>query len=706
MRFRTPSSVLFLAAGLAIAPSAFGQAAAPSTPDPQKAAAPVVKGPASAQVSESARAQAYYHAALADMYEEMVTSYGQPEYATQAIEEYKLALGFDPQNSELNTGLAALYLKVGRVRDAVVEAQALVKRDPNNLEAHKLLGRVYLRSLGDMQEGTQSDEVLKLAIAEYETISRLEPKSVEDHLLLGQLYTLDKQPAKGKAEFEAARNLDPGSEDAVLNLARLYGEQGETKQSIKVLESVPESQRSEKIEFALASSYDEERDTQDAIAAYKSLLAAQPDNADAARALARDYMLNGDNAGAMAIYKKMSQADPTDAFALVRLADLERRTGDYTGALASLDKAQAFVKDSPSLANELQFNRALVEDTLNHYDEAEAILEKLEAASFHGDNHYTDEERNNRSVFLDRLANVYREQGKTAQAVETYRKMVDLGGEYVARGYQFMIDTYRDAHDFPKALEAAQEAAKQQPNNRDLKLILAAQLCDNGKTEEGLKLAAAQLNNTAADRDVYLDIAQMQQRLKNYSQASDAIDKAEKLAAKPDDRIFIYFERASLLQSEKHYDEAEESYRKVLVIDPNNAMALNDLGFMQVDRGVKLEDSLKMIKKAVELDPQNGAYLDSLGWAYFKLGQYELAEQNLRNAVDRSPSDPSLHDHLGQLYEKMGRLKLASEQWDKALKLYASSSPADVDPADKTRVEKHLEMARVKLARENGAAVK
>ncbi len=116
------------------------------------------------------KAAAYYHYAVAHMYEEQVAVYGRSELATKAIEEYRLAIEADPSSEYLTSALAELYAKTGRIRDAVLEAQDILKRDPNNLEAHKLLGRIYLRSLGDMQSGSGSGNVLKLAIEQYEQI--------------------------------------------------------------------------------------------------------------------------------------------------------------------------------------------------------------------------------------------------------------------------------------------------------------------------------------------------------------------------------------------------------------------------------------------------------------------------------------------------------------------------------------------------------
>ena len=97
------------------------------------------------------KAAAYYHYALAHMYEEEVASYGRSELASKAIDEYRLAIDADPTSEYLTSALAEMYIKTGRIRDAVLQAQDILKKDPNNLEAHKLLGRIYLRSLGDTQ---------------------------------------------------------------------------------------------------------------------------------------------------------------------------------------------------------------------------------------------------------------------------------------------------------------------------------------------------------------------------------------------------------------------------------------------------------------------------------------------------------------------------------------------------------------------------
>jgi Tfp pilus assembly protein PilF len=212
------------------------------------------------------------------------------------------------------------------------------------------------------------------------------------------------------------------------------------------------------------------------------------------------------------------------------------------------------------------------------------------------------------------------------------------------------------------------------------------------------------LTGTADDLDVRQRLAEFYIRLKRFKEAGDELDKADALATKPEDKLYMDYLRGEFYERQKMYDQAEVQFRKALAIDPQNPAVLNYLGYMLADQGEKLPEALKMIQQAVELEPQNYAYLDSLGWVYFKTGQYALAEDNLRKAIERMNTDPALHDHLGEVYEKTGKLKMAVLQWERSMTEYAHSLPADADPEDVQKVQHKLENARVKLAKLNTGA--
>jgi tetratricopeptide (TPR) repeat protein len=578
-----------------------------------------------------------------------------------------------------------------------VEAQDILKRDPNNLEAHKLLGRIYLRSLGDLQSGAQSQEVLKLAVEQFQQIVKLEPNNVDNHLLLGRLYRLNNDLVKAESEFKAAIKIQPDSEEAVTSLAYLYNEEGDAHKAVDVLNQVPDKARSGKLYAALGYTYEQQKQYKNAIASYRKAVDLDHDNLDSIRGLAQNLMNDGQYDAALEQYKQVADADPQDAQSYLRISEIYRRMGKFDQALELLKKAESLVQDSL----EVPFNMALVYDAQGRFDEAATLLQQLLDKTARPDGNYSSGEKNNRSVFLERLATIYREQNKTQPAVDTYRKMIELGPDSASRGFQQIVDTLREAKQWSQGTSVAQDAVQKLPNDRGLKLLLAGQLADTGHAEEGISTAKSLLKGTAEDREVWVALAQINSRLKHWNEAEEAINKAASLATKPEDKEYVNFVQGSIYERQKKYDAAESAFKKVLAHDPRNAVALNYLGYMLADRGTHLEEALGYVKKAVELDPQNGAYLDSLGWAYYKLGNFELAEENLRKASERMGNDATVQDHLGDLYQRTGRLKLAAAHWQRAIEEWNKTVPGDVDEEDVSKVAKKLEAARVKLAQQS-----
>jgi tetratricopeptide (TPR) repeat protein len=693
----------------------------PTSPAPAQAApaktpaADTGMMPASPATTAPNRAQAYFHLALAAVYQDDATSDGRTDEVNKAIEEYKLALNADPNSAQLADDLAGLYFVVGRVHDAEVTARALLKNSPDDIDAHKLLGRIYLRQLGEGEQasagaaapggsqGNSQNQVLDEAIAEFQKIVALQPKSVEDHMVLGQLYTVKHQPEKAEAEFKTAQAIEPESEDVVLNLARLYAESGNLQQAVKAIEAVPVDGRSPKMEFTLGALYDQMKQPKDAIAAYKRAEDMEPGDLQTVDALAQALLNNDQLDDALKQYKDLAEANPDDAEPLIHIAEIERRQGKYEDALNVVRKARKM--DPNSL--EAGFNEGLLLDILDRLDEAVQVYQEMVDSPqiSHANGAYTEEEKNNRSIFLERLGTVSLEENKLDLAIGAYQKMIDLGGSIAVRGYQGEIDAYRGAHEYDKSLEVARKAVAADPKDRDLKLMLAGEIADQGKPDDGLAMAKSLLDGASPDeqRGIWLAIGQMNVRLRRWKDAEDALDKSEPLATKKEDRTYLFFVRGELAERQKHYDQAEQYFNQALALDPENAMTLNYLGYMWADRGEKLPEALKMIRKAVDIEPMNGAYLDSLGWVYFKMGENELAEDNLRQAVNRDQTDPTVHMHLGDLYEKTGRIRLAAAQWQLSMDEFAKSSPADIEPSDVAKVQKKLESAREKLAKEEGA---
>ena len=517
----------FFAVALVLLASAVAGPAQTSSPSPD--AKPV----APAAPRKVDKAAAYYHYALAHMYEEQVAVYGRSDMASKAIEEYRLAIEADPSSEYLTSGLAELYAKTGRIKDAVLEAQDILKRDPNNLEAHKLLGRIYLRSLGDMQSNSGgSGNVLKLAIEQYEQIIKIEPDNVDDHLLLGRLYRLDNDLQKAEAEFKTAVKLQPDSEEAVTTLAYLYNEEGDTSRAVQVLAAVPDASRSAKLYAALGYTYEQQKQYKEAIEAYHKAIELDRDNLDAIRGLAENLLNDGQTDAALEQYKIIADANPEDAQTYLKIAEIDRRDGKFDEALDNLKKAESLVQDSI----EVPYNIAAVYQAQGRYDEATKVLQDLLDKTEKKDNSYSPGEKNNRAVFLERLGTIYREEQNYSLAVDTFRKMVPLGDENAVRGYQQIIDTYREAKQWPQATAVAKEATQKLPNDRGLRMVYAAQLADSGDSEKAVADVRALLKGNAEDRDVYISLGQMYTRLREFDEAQKAYQKADDLSIKPDDK--------------------------------------------------------------------------------------------------------------------------------------------------------------------------
>jgi len=142
-----------------------------------------------------------------------------------------------------------------------------------------------------------------------------------------------------------------------------------------------------------------------------------------------------------------------------------------------------------------------------------------------------------------------------------------------------------------------------------------------------------------------------------------------------------------------------------LAANPRNAPVLNYLGYMLADRGVRLEEAVELVQRALAEDPHNGAYLDSLGWAYFKQGRLAEAETYLRKAVARQSQDPTIREHLGEVFYKTGRHDLAASEWERALAAWKRALPSETEPDRVAELEKKLTHLKHRIAQQKTSGV-
>jgi tetratricopeptide (TPR) repeat protein len=384
------------------------------------------------------------------------------------------------------------------------------------------------------------------------------------------------------------------------------------------------------------------------------------------------------------------------------MAQLDRAEGRFDEARKELERARALQPDK-SENPEIPYQLALLEDAVGNQDKAIELLQGLVKRSEQGGDQYTPGEASNRALFLERLGSIYSAQRKYEPALQAFRQIVALGPGQVAQGEQLIVETMRQNHQLPQALGEVDSALEKFPDERELRLLRAYVVGELGRVEEAVKQLQALLANTPADRQLYLAMARVYSQAKQYPEAEQAVNKALGYSAKPEEQEFSHYLLGSIYERQKKYDLAEEQFKKVLATDPFYAPAANYLGYMLADRGVRLEESVKYIKKALQLEPNNGAYLDSLGWAYYKMDRCDLAEPHLEKAARLISDDPTIHEHLGRLYLRLGKDTQAEQEWERALKEWPQAVSSDFDAEEAARLQKDLEELKLRLAKQHAA---
>jgi len=236
-----------------------------------------------------------------------------------------------------------------------------------------------------------------------------------------------------------------------------------------------------------------------------------------------------------------------------------------------------------------------------------------------------------------------------ANARAAYARVKPSAGEYIAARSK-LAWSYQEAGDKEAALAAARETAGQKPGDRDAAVTLA-------------------------------DLLRADERYDESAQVLDGLIGTD--LGKADWRL-LYMRAVDLEESDR-WPEAERDLKAAMVMRPDEPELLNFLGYSWIDRGVRLPEAMAMVKKAVELQPQSGAMIDSLGWGYYRLGDYPAAVTKLEEAIVLEPGDPDVNNHLGDAYWRVGRKIEAGFQWRRVLTL---------DPPTKLRAEVDAKLAR------------
>lgn len=662
----------------------------PFTPPAQ-----VVQADTASQAETNTRGEAYYDFVMGHYYSQEYQVSSHTEDVNKAIDFLKKAFTLDPNSQQIGDELAEIYYQSQRIRDAVSEANSILAKDPDNLAARRLLARIYVRTLGDLSNTASQRDTLAKATEQYREILRLSPTDDDAALWLARLYRLQNDEDKAEAVLRTLLAREPANESGVEQLTQLLLDEGKSQEAVSSLQAILQQAPTPRLWELLGDAYNQTHDLPKAEQAYRHAAEAQPDDINHHKELAQTLLSEEKYPEAIEQYQRLTQMDADNADNYLRLAEIYRQ-------LKQLDKAEQNVlqaqQRAPNSLEVIYYEASIYEDQ-GRFDDSIRVLSDA-VAVVKTESEFTPSRRRSLAILYQQLGQLYRETSNYGAAVNTFEEMLRLGAEEDRRARVLIIETYKDARDIPKALDAAKKAADTYPKDRPILITQALLLGQNLQADQAVGKLRPLLDGSAADFEVQLDIAQIYEESKRWGDAEQAIHAAEKIQPDASGKEMTGFLLGAIYERQKKYDQAEEEFRKVLDVNPRSASTLNYYGYILADRGIRLDEAVDMVQRALKEEPNNPAYEDSLGWAYFKQNKLDDAEQWLRQAATRESHDPTILSHLGDVYAKEGKDALAEAQWQKSLDEWRRSLPADFEQARMNEVEQKISALKRRLAQQ------
>src|SRR5712691_8307799 len=319
---------------------------------------------------DSLRAEAYYNFTIGHIYEQQYEATSSAEYATKSIEAYKKAYALDPKSQVIGERLAEMYWKAQRIHEAVIEAQEILKRDPDNVQSRRLLGRIYLRSLGDVSASNGQSETVGKAIEQYREINRLDPSDTESALWLARLYRLKNEHDKAEQVLRSILKSDPENEPAVEQLTQLLMDEGKSTEAVALLEGSTAHSPSAVLLDLLGDAHTQAHDLAKAEVAYRKAVELDPSELSHQRGLGQTLLAEEKYSEALKVYEKLSGVTPDDSDVYLRIAQIYRELHQLDKAEENLVKARQYAPGSL----EVMYNEAMLYQAQGRYEDAIRVL--------------------------------------------------------------------------------------------------------------------------------------------------------------------------------------------------------------------------------------------------------------------------------------------------------------------------------------------
>ncbi len=662
---------ILLMAGLAIAP-----AGCRTLDDETTAAAKLDEEQSlvlSAQADHKATALARFSKGMMDEYNSDLSG---------ALSNYIAAAQLDPDNEDLQMRIAVGLLQQKRQDEALASVEAFSRRQPKSQKALVCLALIY-------QAADQPDKVEEV----YRRLIDLDPKQPEMYVDLASLYLRRGEEQKAADLLErAVRKVDQPA-DLLRVLGGIYVQRAAANASkpdekkyrqsaIRTFERAVELAPDDgPFLFQLGDLYLKDDQTAKALECFDRILNKRPDNLQLREKLAARFLEAGDASAtipkleavqknqpanplldyylgclhaskgetnqALACFETAVVKEPTNPVPVIKLALYQLETRASNEAVRTLSQAIERQTNDVRLVEMLAFvyfARKEYTNAMDHFARARPMVEKEDPDTVN-------------PVYYFNYAMACQMNGRTDEAAELLNKAIEHSSVYLDAYLQYAFgqkdDSVRRA-----SITVLEKVGQLQPDQANVYLYLG--LLNSYLKEYRAALAAFEKTGAL---------------LEDSPQKEDLLDAS------------FYFWYAAACEREGQLDRAEKLFRQCLEIDPEHAEAYNYLAYMWADKGIKLDQAYDYVQKALALEPDSGAFVDTLGWVYFMQGKCQAALNEIRRASELIPDDPTITEHLGDVLFKLGDEKQAIPYWERSFVL---------DP-DNTNVVHKLEQHNVDL---------
>lgn len=590
-----------------------------------------------------------------------------------ALAAYQEAALHAPNSFGIQMALGELYLRLGKTESGLICLRKAAQLDPQNPDVHALLGNIYaeqrqyelaenefrilyqldprdLEALGKLVNLMLAQGKTAAALQQVQRAAKYLPQDADFFVQVGNLFFQRRGYAQARELYRMALVAEPKAETPYLAMAAAFKAEGDTAQAIAwYRKALGVNPRFEEARNELRALYAEGKRWDEALAFFRELIKADSSEVEHWLDLGRVHIMKGDTLAALQVFAQAHERFPDDQRTPVALGLLQEGLRDTAAAVATYRQALHTHPDFArvrKLLRNLFVARRQWDQAIELYKEACArdttdVLSALEVGDLYFEMGDTTAALRHVAALAERFPKDWRvpfsagrmefRRRHWSEAAKHFQQVVTLN-ERVQPAWSLLGRCHILRNDLEQAEQIFRKSVALFPEDGELNFLLGSVLSQMRKPADALPFITKALEGNEENVQVLLALAACYSELRRD-------------------------------------EEADSVYAKILDLDPDNPTALNNYSYSLAERGIRLEEALVMVEKALQAEPENGAFLDTMGWVYFKMGNYHKALEYILRSVQVRPGSAEVIEHLGDVYEKLGERGSALQYWKKALEL-------------------------------------